>query len=112
MNNGRGQEEPGHDPSRNRLQPVTLIDALQGPHLDAAFGGGRRHDEKARAKDRIFSFRDEFGQWEPRAQRPELWNLYNGRIRKGQHMRVFPISNWTEMDVWQYIQQEGLEVPE
>ena len=84
---------------------------MQEHQFDAVFGGGRRDEEKARAKERIFSFRDEFGQWEPRSQRPELWNLYNGRIRKGQHMRVFPISNWTEMDVWQYIAQEGVEVP-
>jgi sulfate adenylyltransferase subunit 2 len=97
---------------RNRLQTVTLLDAIQEHGFDAVFGGGRRDEEKARAKERIYSFRDEFGQWEPRSQRPELWNLYNGRIRKGQHMRVFPISNWTEMDVWQYIQQEELEVPE
>jgi sulfate adenylyltransferase subunit 2 len=112
IDNGRVQEEPGWDPSRNRLQTVTLLDAIQEHEFDAVFGGGRRDEEKARAKERIFSFRDEFGQWEPRTQRPELWNLYNGKIRKGQHMRVFPISNWTEMDVWQYIQQEGLEVPE
>jgi sulfate adenylyltransferase subunit 2 len=112
INKGRVREEPGHDPSRNRLQTVTLLDAIQEHDFDAVFGGGRRDEEKARAKERIFSFRDEFGQWEPRSQRPELWSLYNGRVRKGQHMRVFPISNWTEMDVWQYIQQEGLEVPE
>jgi sulfate adenylyltransferase subunit 2 len=112
IDKGRVREEPGHDPSRNRLQTVTLLDAIQEHQFDAVFGGGRRDEEKARAKERIFSFRDEFGQWEPRSQRPELWNLYNGRIRKGQHMRVFPISNWTEMDVWQYIQQEELEVPE
>jgi len=112
IDNGRVQDEPGHDPSRNRLQTTTLLDAIHEHQFDAVFGGGRRDEEKARAKERIFSFRDEFGQWEPRSQRPELWNLYNGRIRKGQHMRVFPISNWTEMDVWQYIQQEGLEVPE
>jgi sulfate adenylyltransferase subunit 2 len=112
IDKGRVREEPGHDPSRNRLQTVTLLDAIQEHGFDAVFGGGRRDEEKARAKERIFSFRDEFGQWEPRSQRPELWNLYNGRIRKGQHMRVFPISNWTEMDVWQYIQQEGLEVPQ
>jgi len=112
IDNGRVQEEPGWDPSRNKLQTVTLLDAIEEYQFDAVFGGGRRDEEKARAKERIFSFRDEFGQWEPRSQRPEVWNLYNGRIRKGQHMRVFPISNWTEMDVWQYIQQEGLEVPE
>jgi sulfate adenylyltransferase subunit 2 len=111
IDNGRVQEEPGWDPSRNRLQTVTLLDAIQEHEFDAVFGGGRRDEEKARAKERIFSFRDEFGQWEPRTQRPELWNLYNGKIRKGQHMRVFPISNWTEMDVWQYIAREGIPVP-
>src|SRR6188508_1538208 len=111
IDKGRVQDEPGHDPSRNRLQTTTLLDAIQEHQFDAVFGGGRRDEEKARAKERIFSFRDEFGQWEPRLQRPELWNLYNGRIRKGQHMRVFPISNWTEMDVWQYIEREELEVP-
>ena len=111
IDQGRVQEEPGHDPSRNRLQTTTLLDAIQEHQFDAVFGGGRRDEEKARAKERIFSFRDEFGQWEPRSQRPELWNLYNGRIRKGQHMRVFPISNWTEMDVWQYIAAERLELP-
>jgi sulfate adenylyltransferase subunit 2 len=112
IDKGRVREEPGHDPSRNRLQTVTLLDAISEHQFDAVFGGGRRDEEKARAKERIFSFRDEFGQWEPRSQRPELWNLYNGRIRKGQHMRVFPISNWTEMDVWQYIADEQLEVPQ
>ncbi len=111
IDKGRVREEEGHDPSRNRLQTTTLLDAITEHQFDAVFGGGRRDEEKARAKERIYSFRDEFGQWEPRSQRPELWNLYNGRIRKGQHMRVFPISNWTEMDVWQYIQQENLEVP-
>jgi sulfate adenylyltransferase subunit 2 len=111
IDNGRVREEPGPDPSRNRLQTVTLLDAIQEHRFDAVFGGGRRDEEKARAKERVFSLRDEFGQWEPRNQRPELWNLYNARIRPGQHMRVFPISNWTEMDVWQYIAQEGIEVP-
>jgi sulfate adenylyltransferase subunit 2 len=111
IDKGRVREEPGPDPSRNRLQTVTLLDAIQEHEFDAVFGGGRRDEEKARAKERVFSLRDEFGQWEPRNQRPELWNLYNARIRKGQHMRVFPISNWTEMDVWQYIAQEGIEVP-
>jgi sulfate adenylyltransferase subunit 2 len=104
------REEPGN-PSRNRLQTTTLLDAIQEHRFDAVFGGARRDEEKARAKERVFSLRDEFGQWEPRSQRPELWSLYNGRIRQGQHMRVFPISNWTEMDVWQYIEREGIEVP-
>src|SRR4051812_9661404 len=111
IDKGRVREDPAEE-SRNRLQTVTLLDAIEEHQFDSVFGGGRRDEEKARAKERVFSLRDEFGQWEPRNQRPELWNLYNGRIRKGQHMRVFPISNWTEMDVWQYIQQEGLEVPE
>ena len=110
IDKGRVREEPGN-PSRNRLQTTTLLDAIQEHQFDAVFGGARRDEEKARAKERVFSLRDEFGQWEPRAQRPELWNLYNGRIRRGQHMRVFPISNWTEMDVWQYIEREHLEVP-
>jgi sulfate adenylyltransferase subunit 2 len=111
IDKGRVREEPGPDPSRNRLQTVTLLDAILEHGFDSVFGGGRRDEEKARAKERVFSLRDEFGQWDPRNQRPELWNLYNGRIRKGQHMRVFPISNWTEMDVWQYIERERLEVP-
>ncbi len=111
IDKGRVREEPGPDPSRNRLQTVTLLDAILEHQFDAVFGGGRRDEEKARAKERVFSLRDEFGQWEPRNQRPELWNLFNARIRKGQHMRVFPISNWTEMDVWQYIALEGIEVP-
>jgi sulfate adenylyltransferase subunit 2 len=111
IDTGRVQEEPGHDPSRNRLQTVTLLDAIEEHRFDAVFGGARRDEEKARAKERVFSLRDEFGQWDPRNQRPELWSLYNGRVRPGQHMRVFPISNWTEMDVWQYIAREDLEVP-
>ena len=98
-------------PSRNRLQTVTLLDAIEEHGFDAAFGGARRDEERARAKERIFSFRDDFGQWDPRAQRPELWNLYNGRIRRGEHVRVFPLSNWTELDVWRYIEQEQLELP-
>jgi sulfate adenylyltransferase subunit 2 len=110
IDKGRVREEPGN-PSRNRLQTTTLLDAILEHGFDAVFGGARRDEEKARAKERVFSLRDEFGQWEPKAQRPELWSLYNGRLRRGQHMRVFPISNWTEMDVWQYIQREGLEVP-
>jgi sulfate adenylyltransferase subunit 2 len=110
IDKGRVREEPGN-PSRNRLQTTTLLDAIAEHRFDAVFGGARRDEEKARAKERVFSLRDEFGQWEPRSQRPELWALYNGRIRRGQHMRVFPISNWTEMDVWQYIAREGVEVP-
>jgi sulfate adenylyltransferase subunit 2 len=111
IDKGRVREEPGPDPSRNRLQTVTLLDAIQEHAFTAVFGGARRDEEKARAKERVFSLRDEFGQWDPRNQRPELWNLYNGQIRRGQHMRIFPLSNWTELDVWQYIAQERLEVP-
>jgi sulfate adenylyltransferase subunit 2 len=112
IDQGRAVEEPGEGSSRNRLQTVTLLDAIAEHGFDACFGGGRRDEEKARAKERVFSFRDDFGQWDPKGQRPELWSLYNGRIRKGEHIRAFPISNWTELDVWQYIQREGLEVPE
>ena len=108
---GRVSEERGSDPSRNRLQTVTLLDAIAEHGFDALFGGGRRDEEKARAKERIFSHRDAFGAWDPRNQRPELWSLYNGRIHKGEHMRVFPMSNWTELDVWGYIAAEALEVP-
>jgi sulfate adenylyltransferase subunit 2 len=108
---GRVVEESGPRASRNRLQTTTLLDAIESHGFDAAFGGARRDEERARAKERVFSFRDDFGQWDPKAQRPELWSLYNGRIRKGEHVRVFPISNWTELDVWQYIAQEQLEVP-
>jgi sulfate adenylyltransferase subunit 2 len=108
---GRVVDETGPRASRNGLQTVTLLDALAEHDFDCAFGGARRDEERARAKERILSFRDEFGQWEPQGQRPELWNLYNGRIRRGEHVRVFPISNWTELDVWQYIDQEQLEVP-
>jgi sulfate adenylyltransferase subunit 2 len=111
IDSGRAVEELGPRASRNRLQTVTLLDAIEEHGFDAAFGGARRDEERARAKERIFSFRDDFGQWNPKAQRPELWNLYNGRIRRGEHVRVFPISNWTELDVWQYIAEEGLEVP-
>ena len=96
---------------RNRLQTTTLLDAIEEHGFDAAFGGARRDEERARAKERIFSFRDDFGQWDPRRQRPELWNLYNGRVRKGEHVRVFPLSNWTELDVWEYIRTEELEIP-
>ncbi|MEE9277464.1 MAG: sulfate adenylyltransferase subunit CysD [Dehalococcoidia bacterium] len=108
---GRAVEETGPRASRNRLQTVTLLDAIEEHGFDAVFGGARRDEEKARAKERIYSFRDEFGQWDPRNQRPELWNLYNGRHRKGEHIRVFPLSNWTELDIWQYIAEEDLEVP-
>ncbi|ARU31780.1 sulfate adenylyltransferase small subunit [Sulfuriferula sp. AH1] len=99
------------DQGRNQMQTVTLLDAIREFGFDACFGGARRDEEKARAKERIFSFRDEFGQWDPKNQRPELWNLYNTRVNPGEHMRVFPISNWTELDIWQYIAQESLEVP-
>jgi sulfate adenylyltransferase subunit 2 len=108
---GRVHEEPGAQPSRNRLQTVTLLRAIEEHGFDAAFGGARRDEEKARAKERILSFRDEFGQWVPKNQRPEPWNLYNARIRRGEHLRAFPLSNWTELDVWEYIAREGLEVP-
>jgi sulfate adenylyltransferase subunit 2 len=111
IDNGRVVEETGPRASRNRLQTVTLLDALAEHGFDAAFGGARRDEERARAKERVFSFRDDFGQWDPKSQRPELWNLYNGRIHKGEHVRVFPLSNWTELDVWEYIDQEQLEVP-
>jgi sulfate adenylyltransferase subunit 2 len=111
IDSGRATEETGPRASRNRLQTVTLLDAIEEHGFDAAFGGARRDEERARAKERVFSFRDDFGQWDPKAQRPELWSLYNGRIRKGEHVRVFPLSNWTELDVWQYIAQEELEVP-
>jgi sulfate adenylyltransferase subunit 2 len=111
IDQGRVVEETGPRASRNRLQTVTLLDAIAEHGFDAAFGGARRDEERARAKERVFSFRDDFGQWDPKSQRPELWSLYNGRIRKGEHVRVFPISNWTELDVWQYIATEGLEIP-
>ena len=111
IDNGRVVEETGPRASRNRLQTVTLLDAIAEHGFDAAFGGARRDEERSRAKERVFSFRDEFGQWDPKNQRPELWNLYNGRINKGEHVRVFPISNWTELDVWEYIDVEQLEVP-
>jgi sulfate adenylyltransferase subunit 2 len=111
IDSGRVVEETGPRASRNRLQTVTLLDALAEHGFDAAFGGARRDEERSRAKERVLSFRDDFGQWDPKSQRPELWALYNGRIRKGEHVRVFPISNWTELDVWQYIVRERLEVP-
>jgi len=106
---GRVREAPGQ--SRNPLQTVTLLDAIAGRRFDAVLGGARRDEERARAKERIFSVRDEFGQWDPRNQRPELWDLYNGRHRPGEHVRVFPLSNWTELDIWRYIAVEGVEVP-
>jgi sulfate adenylyltransferase subunit 2 len=111
ISRGRVKDETGPRASRNRLQTVTLLDAIKEHDFNAAFGGARRDEERARAKERIFSFRDDAGQWDPKSQRPELWNIYNGRIRKGEHMRVFPLSNWTELDVWQYIHEEELEVP-
>jgi len=111
IDKGRVVEERGPRASRNRLQTTTLLDAIAEHGFDAAFGGARRDEERARAKERMFSFRDDFGQWDPKRQRPELWSLYNGRIRRGEHVRVFPISNWTELDVWQYIVAERLAVP-
>jgi sulfate adenylyltransferase subunit 2 len=111
IDRGRAQEEPGPNPSRNSLQTVTLLDALKELKVDAAFGGGRRDEEKARAKERFFSHRDAFGQWDPKNQRPELWNLFNGRKNRGEHFRIFPLSNWTELDVWQYIAQENIPLP-
>jgi sulfate adenylyltransferase subunit 2 len=108
---GRVAEETGRWASRNRLQTTTLLDAIEEHRFDALFGGARRDEEKARAKERVFSFRDEFGQWDPKSQRPELWNVYNTRVRRGEHIRVFPLSNWTELDVWNYIEREGLEIP-
>jgi sulfate adenylyltransferase subunit 2 len=111
IDKGRVSEQTGPRASRNQLQTTTLLDAIEEHGFDAAMGGARRDEERARAKERIFSFRDDFGQWNPRAQRPELWNLYNARIRKGEQIRVFPISNWTELDVWQYIARENLELP-
>jgi sulfate adenylyltransferase subunit 2 len=107
IDRGRVRDEP----SRNRLQTTTLLDAIEEHEFDAAFGGARRDEERARAKERVFSFRDDFGQWDPRRQRPELWDLYNGRVRRGEHVRVFPLSNWTELDVWEYVRVEGLEIP-
>ena len=111
IDNGRVVDQTGPRASRNQLQTTTLLDAIEEHGFDAAMGGARRDEERARAKERIFSFRDDFGQWNPRAQRPEIWNLYNARIRKGEHIRVFPISNWTELDVWQYVAREQLELP-
>ena len=111
IDTGRVVEETGPKASRNRLQTITLLDAIAEHGFDAVFGGGRRDEEKARAKERVYSFRDDFGQWDPKNQRPELWNLYNGRHRKGEHIRVFPLSNWTELDVWQYVADDGVELP-
>ena len=111
IDQGRVTEETGRHASRNRLQTVTLLDAIEEHRFDALFGGARRDEEKARAKERVFSFRDEFGQWDPKNQRPELWNLYNTRLRRGEHIRVFPLSNWTELDIWTYIRDEGIELP-
>ncbi|MCF6744353.1 sulfate adenylyltransferase subunit CysD [Blastococcus sp. KM273128] len=111
IDRGRVREQKGPRASRNPLQTVTLLDAIEEHGFDAAFGGARRDEEKARAKERVFSFRDEFGQWDPKNQRPELWSLYNGRHHRGEHIRVFPLSNWTELDIWQYIGREGIELP-
>jgi sulfate adenylyltransferase subunit 2 len=111
IDRGTAREEKGLNPSRNSLQSITLLEKLEEGQYDAAFGGGRRDEEKARAKERFFSHRDEFGQWDPKNQRPELWNLYNGKKAVGESFRVFPISNWTEMDVWQYIKQEKIDLP-
>ncbi len=111
IDRGELVEETGPRASRNRLQTPVLLETLTKHEFDAVFGGGRRDEEKARAKERVYSFRDDFGQWDPKNQRPELWNLYNGRHRKGEHIRIFPLSNWTEMDIWQYIAEDGIEVP-
>jgi sulfate adenylyltransferase subunit 2 len=111
IDQGRATEESGFNASRNVLQTVTLLDTLEKHKFDVAIGGGRRDEEKARAKERFFSHRDEFGQWDPKNQRPELWNIFNGKKHSGEHFRVFPLSNWTEMDIWQYIFQENIEMP-
>ena len=111
IDKGRAVEETGINASRNKIQTITLLDAIEEEKFDAAMGGGRRDEEKARAKERFFSHRDEFGQWDPKNQRPELWNLFNGKKNMGEHFRVFPISNWTEMDVWQYIYMENIKLP-
>ncbi len=111
IDQGRVQEEKGANASRNALQTTTLLDAIESNKIDCAMGGARRDEEKARAKERFFSHRDDFGQWDPKNQRPELWNLFNGRKQMGEHFRVFPISNWTEMDVWQYILKENIAIP-
>lgn len=111
INKGRATEETGMNASRNALQTVTLLDTIEKHKIDAAVGGARRDEEKARAKERFFSHRDDFGQWDPKNQRPELWNIFNGRKHQGEHFRVFPISNWTEMDVWNYIYQQNIPIP-
>src|SRR6185436_3168964 len=111
IDKGRAKEESGYGASRNALQTVTLLDALEEFKFDAAMGGARRDEEKARAKERFFSHRDEFGQWDPKNQRPELWNIFNGKKHQGEHFRIFPLSNWTEMDIWQYIAAENLRIP-
>ncbi len=111
IDKGRVVEDTGPRANRNRLQTTTLLDAIAANQFDAAFGGARRDEERARAKERVFSHRDEFGQWDPKNQRPELWSLYNGRIKSGEHLRIFPLSNWTELDVWQYIGAENIELP-
>jgi sulfate adenylyltransferase subunit 2 len=108
---GRVTEQTGPRASRNRLQTITLLDAIEAHGFDAAFGGARRDEERSRAKERVLSFRDDFGQWDPRNQRPELWDLYNGRVRRGEHVRAFPLSNWTELDVWEYIAAHEIELP-
>ena len=111
IDSGKQVEQKGPRASRNQLQTMTLLDALEEHGFDAAFGGARRDEEKARSKERVYSFRDEFGQWDPKNQRPELWSLYNGRHLHGEHIRIFPLSNWTELDIWQYIAEDGIEVP-
>mgnify|MGYP005855653773 CR=1 FL=1 len=111
IDKGNAKEEKGPNPSRNKIQSITLLETLEKHGFDAALGGGRRDEEKARAKERFFSHRDEFGQWDPKNQRPELWNIFNGRKNGGEHFRVFPLSNWTEMDVWQYIAAEEVDIP-
>lgn len=112
IDKGRVTEEKGYNASRNLLQTTTLLDTIEEYKVDAALGGGRRDEEKARAKERFFSHRDEFGQWDPKNQRPELWNIFNGKKQLGEHFRVFPLSNWTEMDIWQYIYLENIEIPD
>ena len=111
IDKGLVTEDPGPNAMRNRLQTKTLLDAINTHSFDAVFGGARRDEEKSRAKERVFSFRDEYGQWDPKNQRPELWNLYNGKYKKGEHIRVFPISNWTELDIWEYVKAESIELP-
>jgi len=111
LDQGRTSEVTGARASRNQSQTATLLRMLEEHRFDAAFGGARRDEEKARAKERVYSFRDDFGQWDPKNQRPELWSLYNGRHHQGEHIRVFPLSNWTELDIWQYIGREGIEIP-